>query len=68
MNTFQFNMGATVTIIASGEFGQVVGRAEYIVGENQYFVRYCARDGRAVEVWWGASALMLDASAGAAHE
>jgi hypothetical protein len=59
MNTFEFNLGASVSIIVSGEFGQVIARAEYLDGENQFLVRYRAADGRAVEAWWNGSALVL---------
>lgn len=48
---------STVTIIASGETGEVIGRAEYSHSENQYQVRYKSADGRAVESWWAESAL-----------
>ena len=58
-DAFEFNLGATVAIIVSGEFGQVIARAEYLSGENQFLVRYRAADGRAVEAWWNASALVL---------
>ena len=44
-DAFEFNPGATVAIIVSGE--------------NQFLVRYRAADGRAVEAWWNASALVL---------
>jgi hypothetical protein len=54
---FQFALGQSVSIAASGEQGEVVGRAEYDTSENQYYLRYCAGDGRAVERWWGESAL-----------
>ena len=39
------------------EGGTIVARGEYIAGENQYLLRYQANDGRAVEQWWGESAL-----------
>ncbi len=54
---FAFDLEQGVTISASGESGEVIGRAEYANGEDQYYVRYKANDGRAVEIWWGASAL-----------
>lgn len=68
MDRFEFNLGATVSIIVSGEFGQVIARAEYLMGENQFLVRYCAADRRAVEGWWNASALVLKDSAEVGHE
>jgi len=57
MNSFAFSLGQKVVIKASGEEGQVVGRAEYANSSNNYYVRYCARDGRATEAWWTEDAL-----------
>ncbi|UXY13839.1 hypothetical protein N8I74_10945 [Chitiniphilus purpureus] len=54
---FAISLGATVQITASGETGIVIGRAEYLHSEPNYFVRYCGADGRAIESWWGESAL-----------
>jgi hypothetical protein len=58
MKTFKFELGQQVAIDASGETGEVIGRAEYQRSENGYQVRYRANDGRAVEGWWGESALV----------
>lgn len=60
MSNFDYRLGERVVISASGETGVVFGRAEYQRGENSYYVRYCAADGRAVEQWWGESALIAD--------
>ncbi|MCA8045517.1 hypothetical protein [Burkholderia arboris] len=57
MKKFQFELNANVTIAASGETGEVIGRAEYTASESSYLVRYRSADGRAVESWWGESAL-----------
>ena len=57
MNEFEFNLAQTVRLIDSTETGLVIARAEYLHGENQYYVRYRAGDGRLTEAWWGASAL-----------
>ncbi len=57
MSSFNFNLNQTVTITCSGETGEVIGRAEFATGENQYQIRYKAADGRAVEAWWNESAL-----------
>jgi hypothetical protein len=57
MNQFVFGLGQEVTIINGSETGKVIGRAEYTTSENNYLVRYIAGDGRAVESWWGESAL-----------
>lgn len=54
---FKFSLGDDVTIAASGETGEVIGRAEYADSSNQYFIRYKAGDGRATESWWSESAL-----------
>jgi hypothetical protein len=57
MKEFRFPLGYEVRIVASGERGEVIGRAEYEACENQYLLRYKAADGRAVESWWSESAL-----------
>lgn len=54
---FQFKLGQQVAIKVSGETGEVLGRAEYSTAENNYFLRYRAVDGRAVEAWWQESSL-----------
>ena len=54
---FKFRLQQTVTIDASGEHGEVIGRAEYLTSEFSYLVRYRANDGRATEAWWSESAL-----------
>ena len=45
------------TITASGESGEIVGRAEYVNADNSYHIRYKAADGRAVTDWWTEGAL-----------
>lgn len=57
MSQFQYDIGQKVTITASGELGEVIGRAEYATSENSYWLRYKAAGGRAVESWWSESAL-----------
>ena len=57
---FKFELNALVAIMVSGECGIVIGRAEYSTGCNQYLIRYAAADGRAVEQWWGESAIELN--------
>lgn len=57
MSQFKFELKQELKIEASGETGAVLGRAEYATSENQYYIRYKAADGRAVEAWWGESAL-----------
>lgn len=57
MNDFRFGLQQLVRLTLSGEAGLVIGRAEYATGENTYYVRYKAADGRQVEHWWGESAL-----------
>jgi hypothetical protein len=57
MDGFTFELNTNVTIRISGETGQIEGRAEYSEGPDQYFVRYKAADGRAVDGWFLASQL-----------
>lgn len=54
---FKFTLNQEVTITASGETGEVIGRAEYSYAERSYLVRYKAGDDRAVEQWWTEQAL-----------
>ncbi|MFM0243824.1 hypothetical protein [Paraburkholderia sediminicola] len=54
---FKFNLGDAAKIVASDEAGEVVARAEYASNENSYLLRYKSADGRAVESWWGESAV-----------
>lgn len=54
---FKYKMLETVEIVVSGEKGEIVACASYANAENQYLIRYCAGDGRAVESWWSESAL-----------
>jgi uncharacterized protein YhbP (UPF0306 family) len=56
-NTFQFELNEVVTIVISQEKGLIIARAEYVVSENTYLLRYATRDGTATEQWWGESAL-----------
>ena len=57
MNNLKFNLNQEVKITASGESGEVTGRAEWNHAEPSYNIRYKAADGRAVESWWTESAL-----------
>ena len=57
MDQFKFMLGEQATITASGEGGEIIGRAQYKAAENSYLLRYRAGDGRAVEAWWCESAL-----------
>lgn len=57
MQDFKFGIGDNVAIKCSDEHGEVIGVAKYKHGEKQYYVRYKAADGRAVENWWQESAL-----------
>lgn len=57
MNDYKFELLQRVCIIESNETGSVIGRASYVHAENCYLVRYKSNDGRAVETWWGESAL-----------
>lgn len=55
--TFKFDLKQVVKITESGEQGTVIGRAEYVTSEDNYYIRYKAADGRATEAWWPESAL-----------
>jgi hypothetical protein len=55
--SFKFELRAHVIIDASGENGEVIARAEYATSEDAYLLRYKSADGRAVESWWGESAI-----------
>ena len=55
---FLFGLRQIVKISDSDETGTVYARSESTTSEHQYFVRYKAADGRAVEAWWGESALV----------
>lgn len=57
MREYEFKLLDEVVITVSGERGTVIGRAEYASMDDQYLVRYCAADGRAVEAWWASGAL-----------
>ncbi len=54
---FAFGLSQRVTINESGEECVVIGRAEYTTAINNYFVRYKAANGLAVETWWTEDAL-----------
>jgi hypothetical protein len=58
---FRFALADRVAIMASGEDGTVVGRAEYTNAGSTYLVRYRATDGRAIEAWWAEDALVAAA-------
>lgn len=49
--SFKFELRDEVEITVSGETGVVIGRAEYVNSDSQYWIRYKASDGRAVEGW-----------------
>lgn len=53
----EIKLGDTVVIDCSGEFGTVIGTAQYIASEDTMLIRYRAGDGRAVESWWPVSAI-----------
>ena len=55
---FKFHLNQKVEVACSDEVGTVIGRYETVTAEPQYFVRYKAADGRAVESWWTESALV----------
>lgn len=57
---FKYELGQNVTILVSGEYGEIIGRADYTNHTNMYQIRYKAADGRAVESWWDEDALIAD--------
>jgi hypothetical protein len=57
MSSFKFKLGDVVRIRASGEAGEIIGRAEYSTAINNYCLRYQSADGRATEAWWTEDAL-----------
>ena len=54
----QFELKQKVTIVTSGETGEIIGRGDYTHSEATYLIRYKSSDGRAVENWWNESALV----------
>lgn len=56
-NKMKIELKQNVIIVASGEQGEVIGRAEYTTSDPCYLVRYKCADGRAVEAWWTETAL-----------
>ncbi|QOR55203.1 MAG: hypothetical protein SHS37scaffold296_20 [Burkholderiales phage 68_11] len=54
---FTFALSQRLRINESGEECVVIGRAEYTTAINNYFVRYKAANGLAVEAWWTEDAL-----------
>ena len=54
---FKLDIGTPVEITVSGEKGEIIGRAQFASSKDQYFLRYKAGDGRAVESWWEESAI-----------
>lgn len=57
MPRYAHELNDVATITCSGEQGIVIARAESVVGEPQYLLRYIRRDGVANESWWTQSAL-----------
>lgn len=55
--SFIFELDEDVRLLMSQERGVIKGRAQYLHGENQYYILYKAADGRQVESWWGESAV-----------
>jgi len=54
---FALEIGTIVKIKVSGESGEIIGRAQYRSGVDQYLIRYKCGDGRAVESWWQIDAI-----------
>lgn len=56
-SAFSLELGDPVVISASGEPGEVVGRAEYAKGEPTYHVEYRRPDGVYATAWFRADQL-----------
>ena len=54
----EYQLNQTVVVACSREKGEIIARAEYANGEPAYLLRYKCADGRAIESWWGQSALL----------
>ncbi len=55
---FKFTMKQEIKIAVSGEVGTIIGMACYATHrDHQYYIRYKAAGGRAIESWWSGSAL-----------
>jgi len=52
-------LGKTATIMCSNERGIIIGYAVFEDQNPQMLIRYKAADGRAVEQWWYASAVVF---------
>jgi hypothetical protein len=57
-SNYEFELNDAAVIIVSQEKGLIIARAEYMLSENAYLLRYATRDGTATEQWWGESALI----------
>ena len=56
---FAFELGQSVSLIGNfDEQGQVIARAQYTNGCNQYWIRYRNGNNVTVEVWWAEDALI----------
>jgi hypothetical protein len=53
----KYELGQLVKAVVGEEQGTIIGRAEYLTSEPNYYVRYLAADGRMVEAWWAESAI-----------
>ena len=58
MSEFDFDLGDDVKLSLSGESGIVIGRADFAESDSQYYVRYLSANGRQVEDWWNANAVL----------
>ena len=62
---FKFELGQKVAIeVNQSEKGKVIGRADYCIGENIYYVRYVNGQGIAAEMWWPESSLICNEPTG----
>lgn len=60
MGTFKFGLGEELKFALNDRPCVVIGRAEHLIDENRYQVRFIASDGNQVEDWFAESALKSD--------
>ena len=58
MPSFKFELGQRIRLVASEEFGNVIGRCEYLGESPRYWVRYKDAMKCQQEVWLSESAFV----------
>lgn len=54
---FKYELDDKVRLIETEEWGTVIGRAEYLCSENNYYIRYKDATGKQVITWWVESSI-----------